>query len=284
MKAAIQVTFIVPSFQQARYLGDALQSILDQKLDPETYEILVFDGGSVDGSPEILAAYPELSYWESVPDRGQSHALNKGLVRAKGEVIAWLNSDDLYFPGALSTVLNFFAKNRSVDVVYGRAQDVDSDGNRIREFPTRHWSSAALLESCFISQPAAFFRREFAQKNGLLREDLHYALDYEYWLRASEWAHFHHLPRFLACNRVHAAAKSSSLTLSQLRQSAMLSYQAGGKWQESWLRRIASAEGRRLLQPVALSESGLRRLVSHFYYRIFYSRIRLGKEPFVTEK
>lgn len=280
---SVKVSFIVPSYRQKRFLGRALESIRDQDLPAGSFEVLVFDGGSEDGTRELLANEPLVNHWESTRDRGQSHAVNKGLKVAQGEIIAWLNSDDCYLPGAIQAATEFLDEHPEVDVVYGRSYDIDEDGTRLGDFPTRDWSSEALVDSCFISQPACFFRKSFAERNGLLREDLHYTMDYDYWLRASPWARFSHLPAFLACNRVHPEAKSTVQRSRQLRESAWVAHQASGQWREAWLRRIASAEGRRWLTPYRLASSPLRPGLSALFYQIYRRQIAAGKSPFPQE-
>lgn len=270
----------MPSYRQRGFIETALRSIREQRLAPDSYELLVFDGGSDDGTRELLAAEPMPCRWESTADRGQSHAVNKGLIRAKGDVIAWLNSDDCYLPGVVSAVVEFLDRNRGVDVLYGRAYDIDSNGDRVGEFPSRPWNSGAFRDSCFISQPACFFRKSFAEKNGLLREDLHLAMDYEYWMRAVSWAKFAHYPQFVACNRVHVGAKSSRHRIRQLRESARVSYEAGGEWREAWLRRIASAQGRQMLAPWGLAATRLRVGLSALCYRRMQRNILSGRSPF----
>jgi glycosyltransferase involved in cell wall biosynthesis len=276
----LDVSFIIPSYQQRRYLEFALRSIREQGLSPGCFEVLVFDGGSSDGTRELLSNEPIVTYWEAMADRGQGHAVNKGLRMARGKIMAWLNSDDFYCPGALARVVQFFAQNPKVDVVYGKSCDVDEIGGFLREFPTREWSGKALFDSCFISQPATFFRRRFFERNGFLSEDLHLTLDYEYWLRAAAWARFEYVPEALACNRIHSAAKSSAYFLHQLKESARVSYEASGEWREAWLRRIASAQGRQLLGRWGLAETRLRVGLSALCYRRMQRKVGVGLPPF----
>jgi glycosyltransferase involved in cell wall biosynthesis len=276
----LKVSFIIPSLRQRPFLEDALDSIRRQELPDGSFEVLVFDGGSDDGTREFVQNHPLVSHWECEPDRGQGHAVNKGLLRARGEIIAWLNSDDLYLPGALTEVLRHLDDHPETDVVYGRALDIDETGQPVREYPSQPWSEEALLDSCFISQPAAFFRKSFAERNGFLREDLSLSLDYEYWLRARSWGRFSFLPTLLAANRVHPAAKSSAFFLKQLRESTWVVHQATGEWRRAWLRRLASAEGRARLKPFGLADSALRPWLSAILYRKYAVGVKIRRPPF----
>lgn len=276
------LSFIIPSLGQQAFLAEALDSIASQKLSPGTFEVLVIDGGSRDGTTELLSRHPLVTYWESTPDRGQGHALNKGLARAKGEIIGWLNADDRYHPGAVTRVIELFTQRPDIDLIYGDSFDIDTDGQRLRPSPVEEWSREALLDSCIISQPACFFRASFAQRNGPLREDLHLTLDYEYWLRASKWATAVHVCQHFADNRVHPSAKSSRHTLAQMYESALLAHHYCGQWRPRWLRRIVSTRARSQLSPLGLETSFVRPLLSALHYSIIRCRITLGRAPFTT--
>lgn len=178
------VTIVTPSYNQARFLEETILSVLDQ--DYPNIEYLVIDGGSTDGSVEIIRKYEDrLAYWVSERDQGQSHAINKGFQRANGEILAWLNSDDLYCPGAVRTVVDFLLSHGDVALVYGRADLIDSGRAIVHQIPWEDFD----LRTCIarhrypIPQPAAFFRRETIRQVGLLDQRLHYCLDWDYWIR-----------------------------------------------------------------------------------------------------
>lgn len=279
MKMAI--TFIIPSFEQGAFLEEALDSIAAQGLEEGSFEVLVFDGGSRDNTVDVLSKHPVVSFWESVPDRGQGHAINKALRRAKGEIIGWLNSDDYYLPAVLPRVLRQFEEDPELEVLYGRGFEVDALGQHIRELPVGKWSKEAILDACFISQPACFFRKRFAEKNGPLRESLSLTLDYDYWLRASDWMNIQFLSQVLACSRHHENAKSHRCRVLQMKESAILVYEYSGKWRELWLRRVASAKGRQLLDGSLLqSIESLRMGLSALYFNFYRLKIRLCGRPF----
>ena len=201
------VSIVTPSFNQARFLRRTIESVLAQ--DHPRIEYIVRDGGSTDGSRDILASYGDRLRWVSEPDGGQSAAINRGFETASGEIRGYLNSDDVLVPGALSAVVAHFAGAASCDLVYGDGEYIDADDRVIGCCPTGAHSLARLAEENFICQPAAFWRATLAREVGPFNEALHYAMDYEYWLRiARAGGRMEHLPRTLAATRLHAEAKT----------------------------------------------------------------------------
>jgi glycosyltransferase involved in cell wall biosynthesis len=214
-RVAPRLSIITPSFQQAAFIEKTLRSVLDQGY--ENLEYLVVDGGSTDGSAEIIERYADrLAWWVSEPDDGQTHALNKGLERATGEVIAYINSDDYYRPGAFAAAMDAL---RGTDALWvaGDARFVFSDGSPDHvwhaELPaTRHrfWWAAGPWG---VPQAATFWRRECFDRHGLFRQDMHYVFDTEFGLRL---AFAGHLPTLvdeeLAVRVVHEEAKSWDTT------------------------------------------------------------------------
>ena len=204
-----RISIVTPSYNQASYLEATLCSILDQ--DYPNFEYLVLDGGSTDGSVEILRKYAgRLAYWEAQPDRGQSHALNKGFARSTGEIIGYLNSDDLYLPGTLSTVGRFFVEHPEIDVVYGDQVDIDENGTIFRATRSLPFSRLGLLSRAgAIPQPASFWRRSVYDRLGGFREDLHWSMDYEFFLRAAaRGCRITYISTPLAKFRYHASSKT----------------------------------------------------------------------------
>lgn len=206
VKAKISV--ITPSFNQAHFLEATIKSVLAQNY--PYLEYLIIDGGSHDGTLDILRRYDDKLNWISEPDNGQAHAINKGFKKSTGDIVAWLNSDDIYLPHTLSYVADFFEQHPEIDVVYGDYQLIDLQGRillRKKEIPFDY--NILLYGLDYISQPTTFFRRRIFERAGYLDENLHYGLDWEYWLRiANHGGQFAHLPRYLAATRWHTAAKT----------------------------------------------------------------------------
>jgi glycosyltransferase involved in cell wall biosynthesis len=203
-----RISIITPSFNQAKYIKETIKSVLAQ--DYSCLEYLVIDGGSTDGTLEILRQYEERLSWISEPDEGQAQAINKGFKLAQGEIVAWLNSDDVYLPGALHRVADFFSQHPDLDLVYGDYYVIDSSSKvllRKKEIPFDY--NILLYGLDYISQPATFFRRSVFKKVGYLDESLHYGLDWEYWLRlASRGCKLVLIPHYLAAIRWQPQAKT----------------------------------------------------------------------------
>jgi glycosyltransferase involved in cell wall biosynthesis len=197
---------IVPSFQQGEFLERTLRSILDQR--DVDVEIIVQDGRSTDQSIEILKRYADRVRWESKRDGGQTAAINEGLQKASGEYLCYLNSDDVLYPGALREVRQLFASHPEAMVIYGLADFIDDEDHQIADYPVEPWNYTRLLETCFVCQPACFFRRAILERFGLFDQTLHYAMDYDYWLRVGAVVPFHFLPKKLAASRCHTLAKT----------------------------------------------------------------------------
>jgi glycosyltransferase involved in cell wall biosynthesis len=178
-------TIVTPSLNQAAFLERTIQSVLDQGY-PEL-ELLVFDGGSTDGSVEILRRYDDrIAYWESEPDRGQSHAINKGFERATGDVVGWINSDDYYLPGALAAAAAAFEANPGTEWVCGACRYLSADGSLDRVWRPnlpRGPRAAWAYEPWYVPQASSFWRRAALERVGGLREDFHYAMDVDLGLR-----------------------------------------------------------------------------------------------------
>ncbi len=177
------VSVVTPSYNQAQYLEDTMRSILDQSY--ENIEYLVLDGGSSDGSVGIIKQYAHrLAYWVSEPDGGQAEAINRGWRRAKGDILAYLNADDLYCPGAIASAVNCFQRHPDVSIVYGCCYSLLPDGSRYLYCP-QEFSLEALVMDNFIPQPAVFLRRSVLEAVGFLDPSLQHGMDYDLWLRAA---------------------------------------------------------------------------------------------------
>jgi glycosyltransferase involved in cell wall biosynthesis len=180
------VSVVTPSYKQGQFLEFTLRSVLEQ--DYPNIEYLVVDGGSTDESGNIIRRYADrLAYWVSEKDSGQSQAINKGLAHARGEILGWLNSDDVLLPGAISNVVAAFKENPDVDVVYGRLERIDARGQHVPtpDLPKDRavFDKSYALDECVVNQAGCFWRWGMMEKVGLLNENLHYSMDYEYWTR-----------------------------------------------------------------------------------------------------
>ena len=205
------ISVVTPSFQQGQFIEETLRSVLEQQY--PRLEYWVIDGGSTDGTLEVLERYhrryPDVLRYMSEPDGGQAAAVNKGLNRVRGDIIGWLNSDDTYEPGTLAAVARAFRDHRASDVVYGRAHHVSRTGRIIGEYPTQpafRWD--ALIHECYLCQPSVFMRRGIIDDGYRLDESLHLCLDYDLWIRLGQHYRFSFIDRHLSRSRVYRENKS----------------------------------------------------------------------------
>ena len=204
------VSIITPSYNQVKYLEDTIQSVIRQ--DYPNLEYIIVDGGSTDGSREVIKRYQDkLAWWVSEPDQGQADAINKGFRKAQGEIIAWLNSDDLYLPGAISSAVGLFQDNPTAGVIYGDAVSADADGRLLNELRLRSWGTRDFLQFNIICQPAVFMKRSIVEKIGLLDPSYHFFLDHQLWIRLSRETEFLHNPEIWAVSRYHQDAKNVTM-------------------------------------------------------------------------
>jgi glycosyltransferase involved in cell wall biosynthesis len=204
----MRVTIVTPSFNQATYLEATICSVLEQ--DYPQIEYFIMDGGSSDGSLEIIQKYAgRLAGWVSEPDRGQTDAINKGFARASGEIIAWLNSDDTYRPGAVREAVQFLTDNPEVGMVYGDANFINSAGCTIGKFPAAQ-TNLRLLQRGYvhIPQQSAFFRADLWRKVAPLDPSFYFAMDYDLWVRLARLAPMVYVHRTWANFRLHGDAKT----------------------------------------------------------------------------
>lgn len=202
------VSIVTPSYNQARFLEETIRSVLGQ--DYERIEYIIVDGGSTDGSLEIIRRYADrLAWWVSEPDGGQTDAINKGFSHAKGQILAWLNSDDTYRPGAVSEAVAYLLAHPEAAMVYGDACFIDENGNETGKFPARQTDYRRLRRGyVHIPQQAAFFRADLWRKVGPLDPSFYFAMDYDLWVRLAKLAPLHYLPQTWANFRLHQSGKS----------------------------------------------------------------------------
>ena len=199
-------------------------------------EYIIIDGGSTDGSSEIIRRYASrLAFWVSEPDRGQTDAINKGFDRARGEILAWLNSDDTYKPGAVSEAVQFLQNHPQVGMVYGDADLVDESGKVIGKFPARQTDLRRLRRGyVHIPQQAAFFRASLWRQVGPLDPSFFFAMDYDLWVRLARLAPLSYVHRPWANFRLHQAGKSVAADDRCWPEMVRVHYRDGGGWL-SWL-------------------------------------------------
>jgi len=204
------VSVLTPSYDQAPWLADNLESVRRQSY-PEI-EHVVMDGGSTDGTVELLEATQGRVRWTSEPDSGQSDAINKAFRESTGEIIGWLNSDDAYFDRhVVENVVEYFRAHPEVDVLYGHAAQTTADGRLIQILWAPEFDRDLLGAVDFIVQPATFVRRAVLS-DPMLDEEFHFAMDYELWIRLAEnGARFARLNRLLAIDRHQPERKSSTI-------------------------------------------------------------------------
>jgi hypothetical protein len=201
------VSIVTPSFNQAQYLEQTLRSVIEQ--DYPRIEYIVIDGASTDGSVEIIHKYSSrLAFWVSEKDAGQAEAINKGLMRASGEIVAWLNSDDFYLPSAVTSAVRAFQAHPAAGLVYGDTVAVDEKGEAIYFPRYAQWSLEDLLTFHILGQPAVFMRREVLLQAGLLDPSFHFLLDHHLWIRMAALAPMVYIPQRWAAGRFHAEAKN----------------------------------------------------------------------------
>ena len=203
------VSIVTPTFNQADFLRDTLDSVLAQ--DYPNIEYLVIDDGSTDATPEILAEYAGRVEWESQTNVGQTPTINKGWERSRGDIITWLNSDDTFLPGAVSTAVNYLQEHPDVDIVFGDSLFTAADGSPIeRSKSLAEFSYREFVAKCHnpIPQPSAFIRRSVMDDVGLLDPSYYYFMDWDFWLRAGVDHKIAYFPELLSTYRLHEASKT----------------------------------------------------------------------------
>ena len=203
-------SIVIPSYNQGCYIADTIESVLNQ--DYPRIECIVVDGGSQDNTLDVLRQYADRLHWISEPDHGQAEALNKGWRLAQGEILGWLNSDDVYCPGALRAVADAFATHPEAGAIYGDCDYISATGEFLEKYDSRPFDYFTFVRTSRSpnAQPSTFLRREVFDRVGPVDETLHLVLDWEYWLRVGAHYPIVYLPRTLAGYRVHARSKSST--------------------------------------------------------------------------
>jgi glycosyltransferase involved in cell wall biosynthesis len=204
----MRVTVVTPSYNQAKFLERTIQSVLSQ--DYDDLEYIVIDGGSIDGSIEIIKKYADrLAYWISENDLGQTDAINKGFAQASGEVFAWLNSDDTYQPGAIREAMSYLQGHPEVGLLYGDGNFINTEDQVIGRFPSKQTDYGRLRTGyVHICQQASFFRAALWEKVSPLDPSFYFAMDYDLWVRLAGISKVQYVPRLWANFRLHGDTKT----------------------------------------------------------------------------
>lgn len=208
--AQATLSIVMPSYNQARFLEEAIGSVLSQR--ERVKEFFVLDGGSTDDSRNIIEKYSDrIDWWRSEPDGGQSNAIGEGFGRATGDVLAWLNSDDALLPGSVNAMLDCFDADPGLGLVEGDTVVVDADSRVIRcdrrAGPSRNWMRYGYMR---IHQPSTFFRRDVYERVGGVDRSLHCVMDTELWYRILSSTRAKRLRRYVGVHRIHEEAKGSA--------------------------------------------------------------------------
>jgi glycosyltransferase involved in cell wall biosynthesis len=272
--ATLRVSIVMPSFNHASYIRAAVDSVLAQR--HPAVDLLVMDGGSTDGTVDILRSYGDRIRFVSQRDRGQGDAINRGLAQVSGDILTWLNSDDMLLPDAVAKVVAVFEESPHVDFVYGRGWNIDETGTTLEDagvLPFNLWR--LIHQRNFIQQPSCFFRRTLLEKVGPLDEGLHYVMDWDLWIRFA--AHDgEYLDEFLSHNRVYDRNKTQSGQFRRWREIRdMVRRYSATRWPpvlalyliEALIQRMrVRRTGRRLAAPLArLFTFGMAREMSGWY-------------------
>ena len=206
-----KISIITPSYNQGVFLEQTIRSVLEQ--DYPNLEYIIIDGGSTDTSVDIIKKYADkLAYWVSEKDQGQTDAINKGFKKSTGEIVAWLNSDDVYCPDTLQAVADAFRADPNLDFVFGNKLAVDENEITFRDDRHTRFSFAALiLQGSILSQCASFWKRKLFEKHGYLDESLRFCMDYEFFCRIGQHIKTRYVRKNFAKFRWHSDSKSSTI-------------------------------------------------------------------------
>ena len=204
------VSIITPSYNQGIFIESTILSVLNQ--DYPNVEYIIIDGGSTDITQAIVEKYNDKLVFISEQDEGQSDAINKGFKLAKGDIVAWLNSDDTYEPGAIKTAVNYFMEHKNIGLVYGEGDIIDRDGNKIKRFfATQQFDLWVLIHLYdYIMQPTTFFRREALESVGYLDKGLHWCMDWDLWIKLANKYDIGYINQVMANSREYADTKTST--------------------------------------------------------------------------
>jgi glycosyltransferase involved in cell wall biosynthesis len=227
----MKISLVTPSYNQAQFIRRTIDSVLEQRGDFEL-DYRVVDGGSTDGTLEILKSYGDRLRWQSEPDKGQVDAINKGLRAATGDVVGWLNSDDVLLPDALARVASAFTAHPDREWLHGRCVIIDADDHEVRrwvsaykDFRSRHHTFENFLTENYISQMTAFWRRSVHADIGYLDPDIRFAFDYDLFVRLAARGEPIYIEDPIACFRWYETSKSGGGFVVQMAETARIGAQ-----------------------------------------------------------
>ncbi|MCX6071837.1 MAG: glycosyltransferase family 2 protein [Chloroflexi bacterium] len=251
------VTIVTPSFNQAQFLGETIESVLSQ--DYPRIEYIILDGGSTDGSVDIIRRYEDrLAAWVSEPDKGQTEAINRGFGMAHGEILAWLNSDDVYRAGAVKEAVAHLQAHPEVGMVHGGGYYIDEAGAAVARFPSADTNHRELRRGApHIAQQSAFFRSAVWRMVGPLDPTFYYAMDYDLWIRISAMTPLAYVPRMWSGFRLHGESKSMTVARRCWPEMIRVHFRDGGS---VFSILYAKYLVRRVVEPVMPLRMGLRRM------------------------
>ncbi|WKZ36422.1 MAG: glycosyltransferase family 2 protein [Anaerolineales bacterium] len=225
------VSIVTPSFNQSDFLEETIKSVLEQ--DYPRIEYIVVDGGSTDGSLDLIKKYEgKLAWWVSEQDKGQTDAINRGFNRAKGDILAWINSDDTYNPGAVGEAVKYLIGNPQAAMVYADCNFIDEDGKVIGKFKSAQTDYRRLRQGyVHIPQQTMFFRAKYWKEAGPLDPSFYFAMDYDLWTRIAAKAPIKYLPGKVWANfRIHASSKTNVNDERGWREILRVHYRDGGSF------------------------------------------------------
>jgi len=224
------ISIVTPSYNQARFLEFTIRSVLEQEY--PNIEYILVDGGSNDGSVDIIHRYADrFAWWVSEKDLGQTDAINKGFARAKGDILAWLNSDDTYETHAVAEAVEFLQGRPQVGLVYGDANFIDENGHVIGRFPAAQTNYKRLRRGyVHIPQQASFWRADLWRKVGPLDPSFYFAMDYDLWVRLAAQASIQYVPQLWANFRLHTQGKTITSDDRCWPEMLKVHYRDGGTW------------------------------------------------------
>ena len=233
------IGIVTPSYNQGKYIGRTINSVISQDYTPQEYRIV--DGGSSDNTVDILRSLNGNIWWVSERDDGQADAVNKGWKNMNTDIIGWINSDDIYMPGALRKVAEAFKNNPHISVVYGLAHHIDENNEYINNYPTQDWEKDRLRSTCYICQPTVFLRREVFIKAGIIDKKLQYCMDYEYWIRLEKLGYkFKMIKDLIAGSRMYEENKTLSKRQDVHKEIVDMLKEKYGKVDTKWIKALST--------------------------------------------